>query len=98
MAAPVLVYGAVSRVPTAKVRISLRLNSTFIIRCIQLSPSGQWIAIIERGQCRFSEKIRHAIEANASAVIIYDNEPNKTPLFMHHDGELDGVVVVTFEF
>ena len=53
---------------------------------VQPVPTGQWIAIIERGQCRFSEKIRNAIDANASAVIIYDNEPDKMPLFMHHDG------------
>jgi len=48
-------------------------------------PSGPWIALIERGQCRFSEKIRNAVAANATAVIVFDNEPHKTPPFMHHD-------------
>jgi len=61
-------------------------------------PTGQWIAIIERGQCRFSEKIRNAIDANATAVIIYDNEPNKTPLFMHHDVENAVAIFITKEF
>jgi len=61
-------------------------------------PTGQWIAIIERGQCRFSDKIRNAIDANATAVIIYDNEPNKTPLFMHHDVENAVAIFITKEF
>ena len=63
------------------------LSFVTVVIFSQPVPTGQWIAIIERGQCRFSEKIRHAVEANATAVIIYDNEPNKTPLFMHHDSK-----------
>jgi len=61
-------------------------------------PTGQWIAIIERGQCRFSIKIRNAVNANATAVIIYDDEPNKTPLWMHHDVEDAVAIFITKEF
>ena len=60
-------------------------------------PSGPWIALIERGQCRFSEKIRNAVAANATAVIVFDNEPHKTPPFMHHDGKGSIGVQVSYE-
>ena len=61
-------------------------------------PTGPWIAIIERGNCRFTEKIRHALAANAAAVIVYDNEPHMTPLFMHHEVEDAVAIFVTKEF
>jgi len=61
-------------------------------------PTGPWIAIIERGNCRFTDKIRHALAANAAAVIVYDNEPQRTPLFMHHEVEDAVAIFVTKEF
>ena len=53
---------------------------------VQSVPTGKWVAIIERGECRFEEKIRNAMDVNASAVIIYNNQPNETTLYMHHNG------------
>jgi len=42
-------------------------------------PSGEsWIAIIQRGNCRFNEKIENAMKLNASGVLIYDSENTKT--------------------
>jgi phosphate starvation-inducible membrane PsiE len=38
------------------------------------------------------------MNANASAVIIFDNEPNKMPLFMHHDVENAVAIFITKEF
>jgi len=61
-------------------------------------PTGQWIAIIERGHCTFRWKIRNAVNANATAVIIYDNEPNKTPISMNHDVEDAVAIFITKEF
>ena len=44
---------------------------------------GKWIALIERGQCKFHDKIvRAAVEGNASAVIVYDHEHNEQLLAM----------------
>ncbi|KAK7489823.1 hypothetical protein BaRGS_00018845 [Batillaria attramentaria] len=40
-------------------------------------PTHDWVALIERGTCYFSEKVRVATrQYNASAVIIYDNQPS----------------------
>lgn len=37
-----------------------------------------WIALIERGDCTFLEKLRNAQKFNASAVVFYNNETHKT--------------------
>ncbi|ESN91096.1 hypothetical protein HELRODRAFT_194547 [Helobdella robusta] len=45
-----------------------------------------WVAVIQRGDCNFSTKIYYAlVENNASAVIIYDNEPNSDYVVMQSD-------------
>lgn len=51
---------------------------------LQNVPSkGKWIALIERGQCKFHDKIvRAAVEGNASAVIVYDHEHSEELLAM----------------
>ena len=37
-----------------------------------------WIAVIARyGRCKFEDKVRFAMEANFSAVIVYNVESNK---------------------
>jgi len=42
-------------------------------------PSGEsWIAIIQRGECKYNEKIKNAMKLNASGVLIYDSENKKT--------------------
>jgi len=41
-------------------------------------PSGEsWIAIIQRGECKYNEKIKNAMKLNASGVLIYDSENKK---------------------
>lgn len=40
-------------------------------------PSHDWIALIQRGQCMFTQKIRIATKQfNATGVIVYDLEAN----------------------
>lgn len=49
---------------------------------------GPWIALIKRGGCTFSEKIRAAAEAGAKAVVIYNNEGDDNSVFeMSHPGK-----------
>ena len=36
-----------------------------------------WIAVVKRGQCTFNEKVKHALELNASGVLVYDAENGK---------------------
>ena len=36
-----------------------------------------WIAIVKRGHCTFNEKIKNALDLNASGVLVYDNEDGK---------------------
>ena len=55
---------------------------------INVPAKGKWIALIERGQCKFHDKIvRAAVEGNASAVIVYDHEHNEELLAMSIYGE-----------
>ena len=38
-------------------------------------PSGsRWIALVQRGNCKFEQKITAAVEHNASAVVIYNHK------------------------
>lgn len=39
-----------------------------------------WIALIERGDCKFSQKLRNAQKFNASAIVFYNNETHKEHL------------------
>ncbi|MBN3313667.1 RN128 ligase, partial [Atractosteus spatula] len=50
------------------------------------STGGPWIALIERGNCTFSEKINIAAERGASAVVIYNIEGtgNETSPMIHY--------------
>lgn len=50
---------------------------------------GPWIALIAKGNCTYREKIRHAANLNASAVVIYNlgsSNPNET-ITMPHSGQ-----------
>lgn len=52
-------------------------------------PKEKWIAVVERGHCYFTEKIKMATKKyNASAVIIYNNEGKKEITIMQHTGKL----------
>ena len=35
---------------------------------------GPWIALIKRGNCTFSQKIKNAESLNASGVLVYDHD------------------------
>ena len=36
-----------------------------------------WIAVVKRGGCTFNEKIKNALDLNASGILVYDNEERK---------------------
>ena len=36
-----------------------------------------WIAVVKRGHCTFNEKIKNALDLNASGILVYDNEEGK---------------------
>ena len=42
---------------------------------------GPWIALIKRGDCTFSQKIKNAESLNASGVLVYDHDSGAN-LFM----------------
>lgn len=47
--------------------------------------SVQWVALLQRGNCTFREKIQRAASYKASAVLIYNNSSNET-VRMGHEG------------
>lgn len=50
-------------------------------------PKVRWIALIERGGCKFQEKIYNAaIEKNASAVVVYNHKDESDVISMQHKG------------
>ncbi|XP_039345848.1 E3 ubiquitin-protein ligase RNF128 isoform X2 [Mauremys reevesii] len=54
-----------------------------------------WIALIERGYCRFSEKIKLAAKKGAEAVVIYNApESGGYPIPMAHSGAGDIVAIM----
>ncbi|XP_065266805.1 E3 ubiquitin-protein ligase RNF128 isoform X2 [Emys orbicularis] len=54
-----------------------------------------WIALIERGNCRFSEKIKLAAKKGAEAVVIYNApESGGYPIPMAHSGAGDIVAIM----
>ncbi|XP_061895995.1 E3 ubiquitin-protein ligase RNF130 [Entelurus aequoreus] len=60
-------------------------------------PRGvQWVALLQRGNCTFKEKILKAATFNASAVLIYNNSTNET-VKMGHEGTGDTVAVMITE-
>lgn len=53
------------------------------------APAERWIALIERGTCKFQDKILNAaILLNASAVVIYNHEYQDSLLTMKHTGTI----------
>jgi len=40
----------------------------------------EWIAVIKRGECSYTQKIKNAIKVNASGVLIYDNDEDSNDL------------------
>ncbi|RUS77289.1 hypothetical protein EGW08_014953 [Elysia chlorotica] len=49
-------------------------------------PPVKWIALVERGECRFTDKLRTAtLEHNASALVVYDNQTGAIIKMEHKD-------------
>ncbi|CAG5121353.1 unnamed protein product, partial [Candidula unifasciata] len=59
-------------------------------------PSEQWIALVKRGECSFTNKIKMATkDHNATAIVIYNNESNTQYLPpMEHDKAIAGISVM----
>lgn len=55
-----------------------------------------WVALLQRGNCTFKEKILKAAAFNATAVLIYNNSTDKT-VMMGHEGTGDTVAVMITE-
>lgn len=54
----------------------------------QVPPNTkQWIALLQRGNCTFKEKILRAASHNATAVVIYNNVSSEEPVTMTHQGK-----------
>ncbi|KAJ7419822.1 E3 ubiquitin-protein ligase RNF130 [Pitangus sulphuratus] len=64
----------------------------------QVPPNTkQWIALLQRGNCTFKEKILRAASHNATAVVIYNNISSDEPVTMTHQGTGDIVAVMITE-
>ncbi len=56
---------------------------------VNVPAKGKWIALISRGNCKFSTKVLHATSVhNGSAVVIYNNQDDVSLITMDHKGEL----------
>ncbi|GFS14412.1 RING finger protein 150-like [Elysia marginata] len=61
-------------------------------------PSVKWIALVERGACGFTDKIRTAtVYHNASAIVIYDNETHQDNFMLHEDVNKKVAVIISKE-
>ncbi|XP_069055616.1 E3 ubiquitin-protein ligase RNF130 isoform X4 [Pleurodeles waltl] len=56
-----------------------------------------WIALLQRGNCTFKEKILRAASHNATAVVIYDNVTKDEAVTMTHQGTGDIVAIMITE-
>ncbi|KAJ8015476.1 hypothetical protein DPEC_G00026520 [Dallia pectoralis] len=59
--------------------------------------TGQWVALLQRGNCTFKEKILKASAFNASAVLIYNNNSRENTVKMGHEGTGSTVAVMINE-
>ncbi|KAM6953646.1 E3 ubiquitin-protein ligase RNF130 isoform 1-T1 [Aplochiton taeniatus] len=57
----------------------------------------QWVALLQRGNCTFKEKILKASAFNATAVLIYNNSSKEETVKMGHEGTGDTVAVMITE-
>ena len=56
-----------------------------------------WIALVERGQCTFIEKVRNMQASGAIAVVVGDNEKNGL-ITMYATGELSRMICIYLFF
>lgn len=55
---------------------------------INAPASGPWIALVQRGGCKFQDKILiSAVLGTATAVVIYNNVDDGELILMNHSGE-----------
>ncbi|ELT91813.1 hypothetical protein CAPTEDRAFT_229288 [Capitella teleta] len=90
-------YGLASRVEAEQGKVVHLLNelghNTGCTPPVNIPLNGQWIALVQRGGCRFSDKIHNAARlSNASAVVVYNDRDEDDLITMHH--EVDGIVSV----
>ena len=56
-----------------------------------VSSDQPWIALVQRGKCKFQQKVDMATLHNASAIVIYDHngreENGRDILIMDHEGK-----------
>lgn len=63
------------------------------------SSADTWIALIERGDCTFSEKINSALKAGAAAVVIFNDADSRNDnRAMSHPGKAFGFLPSTEGF
>ncbi|KAJ8324224.1 hypothetical protein QVD99_008552 [Batrachochytrium dendrobatidis] len=58
-----------------------------------LHSSAHWIALVERGECSFADKVRAMQQSGASAVIIGDNSFFGDLITMYSQGNVSDIVV-----
>ncbi|KAK3611414.1 hypothetical protein CHS0354_034860 [Potamilus streckersoni] len=71
-------FGFTSKIgPISGWAIHIGSNGSNMHGCDKIYPptarKGNWIAVIKRGECEFNTKIANAVQVNASAVVIYNN-------------------------
>ena len=86
------IYGTKSRIDSEEgivVHVRTKENKTDgCSEIVNVPKTKRWIALIQRGKCKFHEKIHNAaVEKNASAVVIYNDKVEKDLLTMEHQGK-----------
>jgi hypothetical protein len=64
--------------------------------CVPLSipiTNISWIALVVRGECSFTEKIRTMQQSGAAAVIVGDNQYRQELIVMNGEGNLEGITI-----
>lgn len=51
-------------------------------------PSSNWIALVQRGDCSFEQKVQNALNFNAEAVIVYDDRDSNELIKMNTNPSL----------
>lgn len=85
-------YGSKSLVePRAGLAVHVRNKDNKTHGCDEYAikiPKEKWIALVERGHCNFTDKIKMATKKyNASAAVIYNNAENNQFTIMQHTVE-----------
>ncbi|KAH6566600.1 hypothetical protein BASA62_006586 [Batrachochytrium salamandrivorans] len=69
------------------------LDSSDPVRNRTLPPSIHWFAMVQRGECSFTQKIRSMQSSGASAVIVGDNSLFGDLITMYGQGNVSDIVV-----